>query len=254
MHFKKIDSTFSPLISIITVVRNGEGSLEETVLSIKNQTYKNLEYIVIDGNSTDKTPSILKKYEQVIDVCISEHDDGIYHAMNKAISHATGSLVGILNAGDIFYPFAIQEIADAFTEKSFDYTFGSVIIEDHLGEIKKIFTPIQTIPESFTKLTLMPAPHMSVFVKRDLINKLDGYDVQYSVSSDYEFLLRLMKLSNNVFILPNAIGVFRLGGISGSFRTHIENFYIFRKHKFPFFISILHTLIYIFKEAIKKIF
>jgi len=255
MHIEKIDPlTKNPLISIITVVRNAEDCLEETILSIQNQTYKHLEYIVIDGNSSDSTPSIIEKYDEAINLCISEQDDGIYHAMNKALSHANGSLVGILNAGDIFYPSTIEEIATAFSHNDFDYTFGSVKIVDTLGKTRKIFTPIKSIPESFNKLILMPAPHMSVFVKRALFKNLGGYDLQYSVSSDYDFLLRLMKLSKNVYVLPKVIGAFKLGGISGSFKTHIENFYIFRKHGFPIFISIFHTALYIFKEAIKKIF
>lgn len=255
MDIEKIDSPINkPLISVITVVRNAEDYLEETILSIQNQTYKHIEYIVIDGNSSDSTPSIMKKYGEVINLCISEEDDGIYHAMNKAISYANGLLVGILNAGDVFYPSTIEEIANAYSHIDYDYTFGSVKIVDTYGKKRRIFTPIKAIPESFNKLILMPAPHMSVFVKRSLLNKLGGYDLQYSVSSDYDLLLRLMKLSKNVFILPKVIGVFKLGGISGSFKTHIENFYIFRKHGFPIFLSIFHTLVYLVKEAIKKIF
>jgi len=95
-------SVQKPLISIITVVFNGEQLLEKTIQSVINQTYDNVEYIIIDGGSTDRTIEIIQKYEHAIDYWISENDKGIYNAMNKGISLATGAWVNFMNGGDIF--------------------------------------------------------------------------------------------------------------------------------------------------------
>ena len=95
-------------ISIITVVKNSETNIEKTILSVLEQKYENLDYIVIDGGSTDKTLNVLKKYKDKISVLISENDNGIWDAMNKGIQQAKGDIIGFLNADDIYYPGALK--------------------------------------------------------------------------------------------------------------------------------------------------
>jgi glycosyltransferase involved in cell wall biosynthesis len=243
-----------PLVSVITVVKNSEKTIEETILSVLNQSYKNIEYLIIDGGSTDSTIPIIKKYQKSVSKFISEDDAGIYHAMNKGASLANGVFISFLNADDIYFSSTIQTLFENYLFKEFDYTFGPVNIEDVNRNLVKTSYPIKQIPTSFKKPILMPAPHLSVFVKREIFNQLKGFDESYLLSSDYDFLLRLIKKSNNVFYFSKPVGTFRLGGRSGSFNTHIENFFVFRNHKFSIIFSILHTCKLLFKEVIKKIF
>ena len=251
---KNIKHRQQPLISIITVVKDCEDSIEETILSVINQTYKNIEYIIIDGGSEDKTTSIINKYKANIDKFVSENDEGIYHAMNKGASLASGVFISFLNADDVYFSSTIQILVENYLLKEFDYTFGPVNIENTNRNLIKISNPITSIPSSFTKPILMPAPHLSVFVKKSLFDELNGFDESYFLSSDYDFLLRLMKKSKNIFYFLRPVGAFRLGGLSGSFETHVENFFVFRNHKFSMIFSLFHTSKMLFKEAIKKIF
>jgi len=243
-----------PLISVVTVSRNCEETIEETILSVLNQTYKNVEYIIIDGNSTDSTKSIISKYESRISKWVSERDLGIYNAMNKGASLASGTFIAFLNADDIYFPSTIQILVENYLLNEFDYTFGPVNIEDMNRNVIKTSNPIPNIPSSFAKPILMPAPHLSVFTKKTLFDELNGFDESFLLSSDYDFLLRLIQKSTNIFYFSKPVGAFRLGGRSGSFKTHIENFFVFRNHKFSKIFSFFHTSKMLFKEAIKKIF
>lgn len=247
------DSSF-PLISVVTVSKNCEETIEETILSVLNQTYKNVEYIIIDGGSSDSTKSIISKYESRISKWISESDLGIYNAMNKGASLATGTFIGFLNADDVYFPSTIQILVKNYMLNDFDYTFGPINIEDKNRSFIKTSNPITKIPSSFTKPILMPAPHLSVFTKKILFDELNGFDESYLLSSDYDFLLRLIKKSRSIFYFSKPVGSFRLGGRSGSFKTHIENFFVFRNHKFSMIFSLFHTSKMLFKEALKKIF
>jgi cellulose synthase/poly-beta-1,6-N-acetylglucosamine synthase-like glycosyltransferase len=112
-YFKKSFEN-KPLISIITVVYNGEKFLEETIKSVINQTYDNVEYIIIDGGSSDGTIDIIKKYEDYIDYWVSEKDNGIYDAMNKGIDLATGIWINFMNAGDLFFDNTIEHLKTNF--------------------------------------------------------------------------------------------------------------------------------------------
>ena len=110
-----------PLITVVTVVFNGEQFLEETILSVMNQTYENIEYIIIDGGSTDGTLNIIKKYENSIDYWVSEYDRGIYDAMNKGIALSQGDFIGFLNADDLYNLEVIEELSNALSLNDFDF-------------------------------------------------------------------------------------------------------------------------------------
>ena len=114
-------------ITIITVSKNSEKYLEENILSIFNQTYKNYEHIIIDGDSKDQTKNIILKHKNKISYTISEPDKGLYFAMNKGIKKATGDVIGILNSDDIYYPNALKIINNYFSsDEKLDFLFGSV--------------------------------------------------------------------------------------------------------------------------------
>ncbi|SVE28349.1 uncharacterized protein METZ01_LOCUS481203, partial [marine metagenome] len=113
-------------ISIITVVKNNEKTIEKAIKSVIEQSYKNIEYIVIDGKSNDNTIKILEKYKNKINILISEKDNSIWDAMNKGLSRASGDIVGFLNSDDYYYPKAIEIVNNYFSNKDINFLFGSV--------------------------------------------------------------------------------------------------------------------------------
>ena len=119
--------SFNPKITIITVTKNSEKFIERNILSVINQSYKNYEHIIIDGNSSDKTMEIINKYKDKISKIVSEDDSGLYEAMNKGILNTTGEIIGILNSDDYYYVDALKVVRDNFvTNKEIDFLFGSV--------------------------------------------------------------------------------------------------------------------------------
>ena len=117
----KSSSITKPLISVITVVLNGEKYLEESILSVIKQTYENVELIIIDGGSTDKTLNIIRKYENSIDFWISEQDSGIYNAMNKGIKLSTGDFIGFVGSDDYLYLDTLEKLAKVAKDKAIDF-------------------------------------------------------------------------------------------------------------------------------------
>jgi len=160
-----------PLISIITVVYNGEEYLEETIQSVIQQTYKNIEYIIIDGGSTDGTVDIIKRYEEKIDYWVSERDDGIYAAMNKGIEMTTGEGLLFLNVGDHF-------VGEVLSENILVPSFLPVKYYNYFGKLVdvKIKSYKQGIPNS----------HQGILFE----NKNIKYDLEYKIASDYDFYLK----------------------------------------------------------------
>jgi len=160
-----------PLISIITVVFNGEKYLEETIQSVINQTYDNVEYIIIDGGSTDGTLDIIKKYEDQIDYWVSEKDKGIYDAMNKGIDLASGDGLLFLNSGDYF-------VGEVLSKNVIPPCFLKV-------KYKNFFNKLVDVKIKSYKKGL-PNCHQGIVFE----NKKIKYDTSYKVASDYDFYLR----------------------------------------------------------------
>ncbi len=211
-----------PLISIITVIFNGEKYLEETIKSVITQSYENIEYIIIDGGSTDGTLDIIKKYENKIDYWISEKDYGLYHAMNRGISATTGEIIGMINSDDFYYPDAFQKVINAFSSnKDIELFFGDLLRD---GDLR-----IKGWNEKYIKLNSFAA-HPSMFVRRETYLKKTGlYKLQYRISSDYDFIYRAFNILNlKKIYLAEPIAFFRLGGISSkqTFRAYTEEMLI----------------------------
>ena len=183
----------NPLISVITVSYNAVATIEETILSVINQTYSNIEYIIIDGGSTDGTVDIIKKYEDKIAYWVSEPDGGIYYAMNKGINVATGEWVHFRNCGDYFFD-------NQTLEKVFSVPVKNETIILH-GDCRVIYSdgykdrqpPL--LYRSYKKG--MPIYHPSTFVRSEY-HKQHPFNLKYKSSSDYEFVYRSME--NNVEI------------------------------------------------------
>ena len=200
-----------PIFSIITVVLNGEKFLRETIESVKNQSFKDYEYIIIDGGSTDKTLDIIKEYSEHIDFWISEKDRGLYDAFNKGILMAKGKYIGIINSDDIYTINALKIINEYFSNNlKIDFIFGSV--QKHWGILhgyrpKKIYYSWGFYSSHST----------GFFIKKESANKVGLYDLRYKYHADYDFFFRMIvknKLKGMATRKDEVTGVFRRGGFS----------------------------------------
>jgi glycosyltransferase involved in cell wall biosynthesis len=191
-------------ITIITVSYNSGATLEKTILSVANQTYKNIEYIVVDGNSKDTTVGILKQNQDKISKWISEPDMGLYDAMNKGIVMATGDLIGILNSDDTFYSTTvIEEIAAFHKNNTLDASVGNIMQHNAKGKLVRIYSSKYWTPEKL-KIGFMP-PHPSIFFKRALFQTYGNYELDFVIGADYELITR--------FFLKNSI-IWKYSGIT----------------------------------------
>jgi len=203
-----------PLISIITVVYNGAKTLEQTIQSVLNQTYKNIEYIIIDGGSTDGTLDIIKKYENHISYWVSEPDKGLYDAMNKGISKANGELIGIVNSDDWYEYNTVSCVVENYKKHIGKSVFhGDMYIVDILGN-KKLYK----FNPSIFKLKYYGATynHPTFFVTKE---EYDEHRYNYLLSSvaDIQFTLEVfLKDKNKFHYIEEPLSNFRLGGTSGS--------------------------------------
>jgi len=204
-----------PLITVITVVFNGEKHLEETILSVINQSYDNVEYIIIDGGSTDGTLSILRKYEEQIDYWVSEPDQGIYDAMNKGIQCSLGEAIGIINSDDWYESNAISQIVSAFNGLFSSIVHGDMNIykDDKLYYKSNLFKSIDKITKG------MIINHPTTFVGMYLYKKYGFFSTKYKIASDWDLMLRLYKARVPFTYIPQPIANFRLGGASYNVNT-----------------------------------
>jgi glycosyltransferase involved in cell wall biosynthesis len=226
----KKSSTNLPLVSIITVVFNGELHLEQAIFSVLEQTYSNVEYIIIDGGSNDDTLKIIKKHIHSIDYSVSEKDSGIYDAMNKGIHLASGDIIGLLNCDDWLYPNALAETVTLLTGKNDSYTYGKVTVTNEQGKPIGELHPLPS--KNFDKRIYkeMPCPHLSVFIKRVAYKKLGLFNLSYSLSADYDLLLRLHRNNFKGVENCNSVGAFRMGGKSGGVETFRQSRLIAMAH------------------------
>jgi glycosyltransferase involved in cell wall biosynthesis len=202
-------------ISLITVTFNSEKTIENTLKSVFSQNYANLEYIIIDGNSIDKTKQIIEKYKSGISIYISEHDNGMYHAINKGLTLATGDIIGILNSDDQFYNNnVLKHISEKFYyNKKLDAIIGNVVFTNKNGKIKRKIT-IKNWNKNMFAWGFMP-PHPAFYCKKEVFNNYGLYRTDYLIASDYEFLIRVLYTYNINFIKLNSILVtMSLGGKS----------------------------------------
>ena len=197
-------------ISIITVTKNSEKFLLQNILSVKSQNYKNLEHIIVDGNSKDKTINIINSHKRSIKFVKNYNDKGLYHAMNVGIKKSSGDIIGILNSDDIYFKNTLKIVNEYFNKhKDLDFLFGSVYKHKLLfGYNPKI------INWSFGFYT---THSVGFFIKRKSQLKVGLYDLRYNYSADYDLFLRMIKKFKfkGVSTKKNEIfGRFRPGGLS----------------------------------------
>ena len=201
-------------ISLITVTFNAGATIEHCIQSVISQTYKNVEYIIVDGGSTDATCQIVNKYGSEINHFVSEPDRGIYDAMNKGINFATGDIVGMLNADDYFSDSSVlANIAAVFEDKTVGILYGDLDFVNRLGNIFRKWRSGRYTPGKFN-WGWMP-PHPTFYCRRELFNKYGCYSLNYGTAGDYELMLRFMhKHGLNSFYLKKTIIKMKSGGAS----------------------------------------
>ena len=176
-------------ISIITVCCNSAKTIEKTFKSVQSQTYKNIEYIVVDGGSEDTTLEIVQKYKEILSQLVSESDKGLYDAMNKGIKMATGDVVGILNSDDIFTDDKVLEnVAKFHLENNIEASVGNIIQFNKEGKTVRKYSAQKWNPEKL-KIGFMPA-HPAIFFKRSLFEKYGYYHLDFTIGADYELITR----------------------------------------------------------------
>lgn len=202
-------------ISVITVCRNAEDTIEETIKSVLAQTYKNIEFIIIDGNSTDNTLNIINKYKTDINYLLSENDTGIYNAMNKGVNAATGDILYFLNANDLLYSDDIfQIVVNTFNKNNIDVLWGDVEFIDnnrnHVGfDYYKMRNKLDFLKQNIC--------HQSIFYKADCFKKYGLYDESYILYADYDINLRfLFKNKLKGKYINKIISKFDITGVSQS--------------------------------------
>jgi len=197
-------------ITIITVTKNSEKYLEENILSVFNQNYKNYEHIIIDGESNDNTKNIIKKHRDKINYFISEPDEGLYFAINKGLKKATGDIIGILNSDDIYFPNALEIVNSYFVEnEKLDFLFGSV----YKHKLMHGYYP-KKIKWTFGFYT---THSVGFFIKTQSQKKIGFYDTQYKWSADYDLFYKMIvkfKFIGTSTKKNEILGKFRPGGLS----------------------------------------
>ena len=214
-------------ISVITVCYNAEKTIRKTIESVLSQKYPNMEYIIIDGKSTDNTMTVIKEYKTRISKVISEPDSGLYDAMNKGISISTGSVIGILNADDWYEPDTLEKVMSCFKKADSDVIYGKI------NRIDKNNNQTVFIPYNLDSMYyVMALAHPATFVRKEIYNKYGKFNLNYKIAADYELMLRFYSKGVKFQYLNEIFTNFTIGGMSYQKRDVCsrETFYISQKY------------------------
>lgn len=238
-------------VSIITVCYNSDKYLQDCINSVKSQDYKDIEYIVVDGKSTDRTLDIITKNRASITHFISEPDRGMYDAINKGIKLATGDIVGILNSDDMYASTdTVKKIVECFEKTETDSVYGNLVYIDPVN-VNKVtrFWKGKHYNRNHFRYGWMPA-HPTFYVRRELIDKYGFYENHFYTAADYEFMARyLYRHHCSATYLDEVLVKMRNGGLSNGslkrrFRANRRDYLAMKKNKIPFsfFVSILKPI------------
>jgi glycosyltransferase involved in cell wall biosynthesis len=199
----------NPLVSIITVNYNSGSTIEQTIKSVINQTYLNINYIIIDGGSQDDSLNIIQRYKSYLKYWKSERDNGIYDAMNKGIKAISeyDSYILFLNADDYLYSNStIERIVSYFDNE--DFIYGKIL---SIGESIQVFLGKEL---TLNDLPINMIQHQATFIKRSLFEELGNFNVSYKIAADYDFAVRVMKSNYKYKFVNEVVAVMRMGGAS----------------------------------------
>ncbi len=222
-------------VSIITVVWNNKETIKDAIDSVLNQTYEDIEYIIVDGASTDGTVDVVKEYGAKITKFISEVDNGLYDAMNKGIQQATGDIIGFINADDMLNSLdCIEAIVEKFQLEKLDVVYGDKIYVDPNDVTRQLrYWRAGEFNKSNYKRGWM-TPHLSTYIKKELYDKYGGFRNDFKIAADYELMLRFIYKNNaKVKYLPKVIAKMRAGGVSNSSFKNIaiSNYEVYKSWK-----------------------
>ena len=215
--------TWLPTISVITACFNSERTVSQTIASINEQTYPNVEHVFVDGASTDRTLSIIERESLRPKRMISEPDQGIYDALNKGLALSTGDIIGFLHADDFYaHSGVLHEIAARLKEKGVSAVYGDL---QYVGvdNVNKVIRHWQTRRFTKTRLKLgwMP-PHPTFYVHRSWYDRIGGFDTNYGIAADYLTVLQLFSSADfNAQYIPHVLVKMRMGGVSNRSLTNI---------------------------------
>lgn len=208
----------SPSFSIVTVCLNAAGTIEQALNSVLAQTCPPFEYIVVDGGSTDGTREILERYRSWLRHVVLEPDDGIYDAFNKGVARATGDVVGILNADDIYAPWALETVAEACRQHPEAGVFyGKLAVMDEARGCWTVY-PVGDHRRLFSHMSIA---HPATFVTRRMYEQYGLFDPSYRVSGDWEFILRLFRAGERFCSIDRVLTAFRNSGVSSAYTPRL---------------------------------
>lgn len=215
------------MCSIITVCYNSKNTIRLTLESVLHQTYHNIEYIVVDGGSTDGTLDLIKEYEPLFDgrmKWVSEPDNGIYDAMNKGIRMASGELIGIINSDDYYELDAVENMVSAMGNEPYQILYGAVrTLKNGMEQNIAIYSHL------FLRESMIG--HPACFITKQLYDELGGYDTQFVSAADYDFMLRMAENKNVKFVpIYKIIANFATGGMCSSSKAYYDLLKVQKKH------------------------
>lgn len=241
----------NPKVSVITVCYNADDFIEHAIKSVLEQTYKDIEYLIIDGNSDDNTVSIINKYKDKIDYFISEPDNGIYDAMNKGINAASGEILYFLNADDVFYDkYVVENVVKVFQQnKNIELIYGTIIRKNSITNETLVKTHKKISKSSFISGSIC---QQGIFFRADNFEKYGLFDDTYRIVGDYEWELRTFyKYNIKRKYYPGVLAIFSDGGISGS--DNSPQLYEERRKVIKIYFTKLDIYKFRFVSLIKKI-
>lgn len=224
-------------ISVVTVAKNAGATIKDTLLSVAGQTHAPVEHIVIDGASTDETLAVVRRYGDHVSMTVSEPDQGLYHAMNKGISLASGDVIGTLNADDVYaHGDVLSRVAEVFADPAVEACYADLVyVRRHdPGRVVRYWKSRPFVPGSFAR-GWIPA-HPTFFVRREVYDRYGGFDLRYRFQSDFDLTMRLLQVYgiNSVYI-PEILVRMRMGGTTNKsvvniIKGNMESFRACRNH------------------------
>lgn len=217
-------------VSIVTATYNDAATIRDTIESVLSQDYPDIEYIIVDGNSTDGTMDVVQEYKGRVQHVLSEPDTGAYDAMNKGFRLATGDIIGVLNADDFFTaPTIVSRLVATLEESHADAVYGDVhyVHADNLEKVTRYYSS-RLFRRSWMRFGFMPA-HPSFYCRREIYLKYGLFDTSYKIAADFEQLLRLIFVNRiKTVYIPLDCVTMRTGGLSSS--GMVSHKRIFREH------------------------